>query len=111
MRGWSWLTRRITPTFIFTNQVRWKNGEMATPGGFLPKHAAAIRLRLSATDVFDKAVHSGLPARKEIRVVIEKADVPVTGQECALEIALLNQPGLAIGQVKNGKIHSTVFPA
>jgi RecA/RadA recombinase len=100
-----------TPTFIFTNQVRWKNGEMATPGGFLPKHAAAIRLRLSATDVFDKAVHSGLPARKEIRVVIEKADVPVTGQECALEIALLNQPGLAIGQVKNGKIHSTVFPA
>jgi RecA/RadA recombinase len=45
------------PTFVFTNQVRWKNGEMNTPGGFAPKHAAAIRLRLSAKDIFDKNVH------------------------------------------------------
>jgi recombination protein RecA len=70
------------PTFIFTNQVRWKNGEMGTPGGFTPKHAAAIRLRLSAKDVLDKSVHPSLAARKEIRVAIEKADVPVEAQEC-----------------------------
>jgi hypothetical protein len=44
-----------------------------------------------------------VPARKEIRVVVEKAKVPVVASECAFEIAMLNQPGLKIGQVKNGK--------
>jgi recombination protein RecA len=103
------------PTFIFTNQVRCRIGaavEMTTPGGFAPKHAAAIRLRLSATDTFDKTVNTGLPARKEIRVVIEKADVPVAAQGCTFEIALLNQTGLTIGQVhSNWTTVSPAFPA
>jgi hypothetical protein len=98
------------PTFIFLNQVRWRNGKLATPGGFTPQHAAAIRLRLSAKDVFDKTVHPSLAARKEIRVVIEKADVPVGAQECTFELAMLNQPGLKVGQVNsNSKILSPGF--
>jgi recombination protein RecA len=101
------------PTFVFTNQVRHRigvAGEMTTPGGFGPRHAAALRLRLSVKDIFDKTVHASLPARKEIRVVIEKAEVPVAAQECTFEIALLNQPGLAIGQVNsNWRILSPAF--
>jgi recombination protein RecA len=102
-----------TPTFIFTNQVRHRIGaavEMTTPGGFAPKHAAAIRLRLSAKDILDKTVHASLPARKEIRVVIEKAEVPVAAQECTFELAMMPQFGLQVGQVKdNLKISSLAF--
>jgi recombination protein RecA len=100
-------------TFVFTNQIRYKGvpGELGTPGGFAPKHAAAIRLRLWANDVFDKTVHPGLPARKEIRAVIEKHDIPVAALECNFEIAMLNQLGLHIGQVKdNWKVISSKLP-
>jgi recombination protein RecA len=92
-----------SPTLIFTNQVRHRGvfGELSTPGGFAPKHAAALRLRLCAKDIFDKAVHTGLPARKEIRVVVEKPKVPVVAGGCTFEIAMLNQRGLKIGQVNN----------
>jgi recombination protein RecA len=90
-------------TFIFTNQMRVKIGafgsEITAFGGSSPRHAAAIRLRLYAKDIFDKTVHTGLPARKEVRVVIEKHKGPVAGQECTFEIAVLNQPGLQVGQV------------
>jgi RecA/RadA recombinase len=91
------------PTFVLINQVRHRGvfGETTTPGGFAPKHAAAIRLRLSAKDIFDKSVHPGLPVRKEIRVVVEKATIPVAARECIFEIAILNQPGLQVGQVND----------
>jgi recombination protein RecA len=102
------------PTFVFTNQVRHRigvAGEMTTPGGFGPKHAAAIRLRLSAKDVLDKTVHTELPARKEVRVVVEKATISVAARECIFEIAVLNQPGLQVGQVNdNWKILPAGFP-
>jgi recombination protein RecA len=102
------------PTFLLTNQVRYRGGMpggMTTPGGFALKHAAAIRLRLSAKDVFDKTVHTGLPARKEIHVEIERATIPVAARECVFEIAILNHAGLGIGQVgKNWKILASAFP-
>jgi hypothetical protein len=67
-------------------------------------------MRLSAKDIFDKNVHTGLPARKEVRVVVEKATIPVAAQECTFEIAMLNQPGLQVGQVKdNWKIIPSAF--
>jgi hypothetical protein len=72
--------------------------ELTAFGGPFPKNAAAIRLRFYAKNIFDKTVHPGPPARKEIRAVIEKAEVPVAAQECTFEIALLNQSGLAIGE-------------
>jgi hypothetical protein len=55
----SWTRRRKegrAPTFIFINQIRSRGvpGETTTPGGFAPKHAAALRLRLSGKDVFDR---------------------------------------------------------
>jgi recombination protein RecA len=90
------------PTFVFTNQVRHrigKSGEITTPGGFAPKHAAAVRLRLDAKDIFDKSVHSGLPVRKEVRVVIEKATIPLPARECIFETGILKQRRLEIGQV------------
>jgi hypothetical protein len=68
-------------------------------------------MHLYAKDIVDKTVHSGLPARKEVRVVVEKHKVPVAGKECTFEIAMLNQPGLKIGQVNsNWKIPSPAFP-
>jgi hypothetical protein len=86
-------------------------GDLSTPGGFAPRHAAAIRLRLNANDIFDKAVHTALPARKEVRVVIEKANIPVARRECIFEIAMLNQPGLQVGQVNdNWKILPAGLP-
>jgi recombination protein RecA len=92
-------------TFVFTNQIRSKFGgfgnELTSFGGPFPKHAAALRLRLYAKDVMDKTVHTGLLARKEVRVVIEKHKVPVAALECTFEIAMLNQPGLRVGQVNN----------
>jgi recombination protein RecA len=100
-------------TFVFTNQMRTKIGafgsELTSFGGHFPKHAAAIRLRLYAKDIFDKTVHPSLPARKEIRVVVEKHKVPVAAKECIFELAILAQLGLQVGQVKNGKI-SPAFP-
>jgi recombination protein RecA len=102
-----------SPTFIFTNQVRFRGvfGDLSTPGGFAPRQAAAIRLRLYANDVIDTKVHMVLPARKEVRVIIEKANIPVAGRECVSEIAMLNQPGLQVGQVNdNWKIPSAGFP-
>jgi hypothetical protein len=45
-----------------------KRGEIKSFGGPFPKHAAALRLRLDAKDVMDNTVHTGLPARKEVRV-------------------------------------------
>jgi RecA/RadA recombinase len=102
------------PTFIFTNQIRYRKGvagEMTTPGGFTPRHAAAIRLRLSAKDIVDKKVHTSLPARKDVRVVVDKATIPVAAGECIFEIAILKQPGLEVGQVySNWKIISAASP-
>jgi recombination protein RecA len=99
-------------TFVFTNQIRYKGvpGELGTPGGFAPKQSAAIRLRLYANDIFDKTVHSGLPARKAIRVVIEKHEISVAALECNFEIAMVKHAGLEIGQVKdNWKVLSSQF--
>jgi hypothetical protein len=77
------------------------------PAPFPLDDGCAIRLRLYAKDIFDKTVNPGLPAGKEIRVVIEKHKIPVAAQECTFEIALLNQTGLKIGQVKdNSKLLS-----
>jgi recombination protein RecA len=92
-------------TFVFTNQMRRKFGaagsELTSFGGPFPKHAAALRLRLYAKDVMDKSVHTGLPARKEVRAVVEKPKIPVASGECTFEIALLNHAGLKIGQIKS----------
>jgi recombination protein RecA len=102
-------------TFVFTNQMRAKIGvdgrELTSFGGPFPKHASVLRLRLYAKDIVDKTVNPGLPARKEVRVAIEKAKIPVAAQGCVFEIAMLNQPGLQIGQVKdNWKVLPPAFP-
>jgi hypothetical protein len=81
-------------------KIRAFGSEITAFGGPFPKHASALRLRLYAKDIFDKTIHLGLPARKEVHVVIEKHNVPVAAQECTFEIAMLNQPGLQFGQVK-----------
>jgi recombination protein RecA len=101
-------------TFVFTNQMRTKIGthgsELTSFGGPIPKNACALRLRLEAKDIYDKAVHIGLPARKKVHLVVEKAKIPVAALECTFEIAVLNQVGLKIGQVKdNWKIVSPAF--
>jgi RecA/RadA recombinase len=83
-------------TFVFTNQMRYKigahSGQITSYGGPFPQHASALRLRLEATDIFDQKVHTGLPVRKEVRVVIEKAKIPVAAEECIFDLAILNQP-------------------
>jgi recombination protein RecA len=98
-------------TFVFTNQMRSKFGahgsQIISSGGPFPKHAAAIRLRHYAKDVFDPAIHASLPARNEVRVVVENHKIPVAEQECIFEIAILKQAGLEVGQVNsNWKITS-----
>jgi recombination protein RecA len=101
------------PTFVLINQIRYRGvfGETTTPGGFAPKHAAAIRLRLDAKDICDKQANKGLPAKKEVRVVVEKATISVAARECIFEIAMLNQPGLQVGQVNdNWKTLPAGFP-
>jgi hypothetical protein len=59
----------------------------------------------------EQTVHTGLPVRKEIPVVIEKHKCRVTAQGCTFEIAMLNQAQPKIGQVKNRKMLSPAFPA
>jgi RecA/RadA recombinase len=103
-------------TFVFTNQMRAGFGasgsEITSFGGPFPKNAAAIRLRLYAKDIIDKTVNASLPARKEIRVVIEKHKIPVAARECTFEIAMMNRTGLTIGQVSpNWKILPPLIPA
>jgi RecA/RadA recombinase len=101
-------------TFVFTNQMRFKFGasgsQIVSSGGPFPKHASALRLRLFAKDVFDPAIHASLPARNEVRVVVENYKIPVAAQECTFEIALLNHAGLKIGQVKDAKMPSSPIP-
>jgi recombination protein RecA len=84
-------------TFVFANQMRSKFGasgsELKSFGGPFPKHAAALRLRLSAKNVMDKTVHPGLPARKEFRAFVEKRKIPVIAKEGTFEIAMLNHAG------------------
>jgi len=89
-------------TFVAINQTRQKIGVMfgdptSTPGGFAPKFAASLRLRLYGKDVKDPKVHKDLPVRKAISVGIKKYKMPVVATSGDMEIVLIPHKGYKTG--------------
>lgn len=108
------LTRKVTlalttarklgnePTFIAINQVRHEIGKMfgdpeKTPGGFAPKFAASMRIRVYGKDIKDPKVHKDLPVRKAVSVIIKKYKVPVVATHGDMEIVLIPHKGYKTG--------------
>lgn len=92
------------PAWVMINQVRFKIGVLygspeTTPGGQSPKFAAALRLRTYGKNKVDPKISKAMPAYKDVTVQLIKWKVPVIATEASFDMAMIDNPKLAVGDV------------
>lgn len=89
-------------TFVAINQIRHKIGIMfgdpeTTPGGFAPKFAASMRVRLYGKDVKDAKYNKHLAVFKDVRFTIKKHKCPIVCPTGDIRIAMVGVPEKELG--------------
>jgi recombination protein RecA len=95
------------PTLLVINQIRMKIGVMMgnpedTPGGRALKHAANLRVRVSAEDISIGAVSGDMPVHKKTHFRIKKWKCPILSASGAYEMVMVPHDGLEPGDCQDG---------
>lgn len=90
------------PTILAVNQVRTKIGVMygdpeTMPGGWQPKHAASMIVRLYGKNFVDPKISKVMPVAKETTFIVRKWKCPIMATNGAYIMATLAHDGLQIG--------------
>lgn len=94
--------RAHKPAVVFINQTRVKVGVMygdpeTMPGGFAPKFASSMTVRLYGSNKMIKEVNEALPAYKETSCILKKWKVPITASNFKYDLCLIPHNGLQVG--------------
>ena len=92
----------MPPAFIAINQIRTKIGVMygnpeTMPGGFAPKFASSMTLRVYGKNIVDKKVNATMPCQKEVSVVLQKWKVPIVADHAVYTMNMIDSPHGAVG--------------
>ena len=91
------------PTIIFINQIRHKVGVVYgdpehMPGGFAPKHAATLSIRLYSKPIMDNAISKVMPVARETTFVLKKARLHALAADGKYVLITLAHDGFNVGQ-------------
>jgi recombination protein RecA len=96
----------LPPAFVCINQVRNKIGVMygspdTMPGGFAPKFAASMIIRVHGKNIIDKKIDPVMPVQKEVSVTVSKWKVPIVSTSATYTMNMRKSPGRVIGDCED----------
>jgi len=92
------------PTFISINQIRSKIGVQygnpeTMPGGFPPKFASSMTLRVYGKNIIDKKISTAMPSYKEVSCIIQKWKCPILAVNAVYQMQMIEGLGQKPGYI------------